>query len=325
MELDQTRRLDEWGMPMRRVQWGTIGSAFVRILLPAAIWGFASKLVYPLLALDFLPFISTKSLAIIANDQSQFLQNITTTIGLCFSILSGQTYYFMYQQQEAIYYALFEEVSEAKSLLEQMTLVCASRPYYRQAIRYMQQYVRDDLKSLNMPPAVLLSQRPVDDPLESIMLLTSVGVPGVVYETVRTLRQARSRRLGAIQRKFPSLGIFLLYAVAGCLLLTFPILGTGLASVDPDVLRPQSWLFAIMVFAVVLILSVITDLWRMDSGKLTRTREVLDVMVTGLEEELEARIEGRQFSAVQEDGMTRYARPDVAIDKVPIAEPEIAS
>ena len=39
-------------------------------------------------------------------------------------------------------------------------------------------------------------------------------------------------------------------------------------------------------------------------------------MVTGLEEELEARIEGRQFSAVQEDGMTRYARPDVAIDKV---------
>ena len=30
-----------------------------------------------------------------------------------------------------------------------------------------------------------------------------VGVPGVVYETVRTLRQARSRRLGAIQRKSP--------------------------------------------------------------------------------------------------------------------------
>ena len=49
------------------------------------------------------------------------------------------------------------------------------------------------------------------------------------------------------QLRFPSLGIFLLYAVAGCLLLTFPILGTGLASVDPDVLRPQSWLFAIMV------------------------------------------------------------------------------
>ena len=39
------------------------------------------------------------------------------------------------------------------------------------------------------------------------------------------------------QLRFPSLGIFLLYAVAGCLLLTFPILGTGLASVDPDVLR----------------------------------------------------------------------------------------
>ena len=35
------------------------------------------------------------------------------------------------------------EVSEAKSLLEQMTLVCSSRPYYIQAIRYMQEYVRN--------------------------------------------------------------------------------------------------------------------------------------------------------------------------------------
>jgi hypothetical protein len=306
--------------PRTQGRWRAVLPALQRVVLPAAIAALVAKLLYPLIALDLVPFLNKGTLAIIANDESQFVQNITTTIGLCFSILSGQTYYFMYQQQEAIYYALFDEVSEAKSLLEQMTLVCASRPYYRQAIRYMQDYVRSDLRALDVAPAVLLSQRPADDPLESIMLLTSVGVPGVVYETVRTLRQARSRRLGAIQRKFPSLGIYLLYAIAVCLLLTFPILGTGLTTVDAAVLGPQAWLFALMVFAVFLILLVITDLWKMDGGKLTRTREVLDTMVEGLEEELDDRLCGKQFSSVLlgETGEvgSLYARPDVSIDRI---------
>ena len=43
----------------------------------------------------------------------------------------------MYAQQEAIYFALYAEVSEAKSLLEQMALVCAGRPFYRDALRAM--------------------------------------------------------------------------------------------------------------------------------------------------------------------------------------------
>ena len=37
--------------------------------------------------------------------------------------------------------------------------------------------LEDDLKKLQADPAILLSTRPVDDPLESIMYLTSVGVP----------------------------------------------------------------------------------------------------------------------------------------------------
>ena len=46
-----------------------------------------------LLQIPQVPFLNKGTLAIIANDESQFVQNITTTIGLCFSILSGQTYY----------------------------------------------------------------------------------------------------------------------------------------------------------------------------------------------------------------------------------------
>ena len=62
------------------------------------------------------------------------------------------------------------------------------------------------------------------------MYMTSVGVPSVVYETVKNLRQARGMRLGAMQRKFPTLGIALLYLLAGVELLAFPLLGAGTAN-----------------------------------------------------------------------------------------------
>lgn len=78
-----------------------------------------------------------------------------------------------------------------------------------------------------VPPAELLSTRPMEDPLESIMYMTSVGVPSIVYETVKNLRQARGNRLGAMQRKFPFLGIGLLYLLALVELLAFPLLGAG--------------------------------------------------------------------------------------------------
>ena len=141
---------------------------------------------------------------------NDFIPNFLTVGGLLFSILAGNAYSSLYQQQEAIYFALFQEVSEAKSLLEQATLVCQGRPFYRLVLERMRWYVKNDLRRLDQPPADLLSSQPSEDPLEAIMYMTSVGVPSVVYETVRNLRQARGYRLGATQRKFPALGIVLL-------------------------------------------------------------------------------------------------------------------
>jgi len=80
-------------------------------------------------------------------------------------------------------------VSEAKSLLEQVSLVCAGRPFYKDVLLAIQRYVSQDLKRLDYSPATLLSNKPKDDPLETILYLTSVGVPSVVYDTVRSLRQ----------------------------------------------------------------------------------------------------------------------------------------
>ena len=115
----------------------------------------------------------------------------------------------MYQQQEAIYLALFDEVTTAKSLLEQVSLVSQGRQsLYERILACVQEYVENDLTKFNdIEPAVLLSSKPMDDPLEEILYLTSVGEPSLVYQTVRSLRQARASRLGALQRKLPQVHV----------------------------------------------------------------------------------------------------------------------
>eukprot|EP00434_Breviolum_minutum_P009956 symbB.v1.2.008776.t1/scaffold514.1/size193457/2 len=67
---------------------------------------------------------------------------------------------------EVLFHALFVEVSEAKSLLEQACLVCQGRPFYPKMLDSIRDYVSTDLKRLDAEPAELLSNRPMDDPLE---------------------------------------------------------------------------------------------------------------------------------------------------------------
>ena len=189
-------------------------------------------------------WLDANSIKFLSSDEIQFLPSFLTVISLLFSILAGSAYSSLYAQQEAIYFALYAEVSEAKSLLEQMALVCAGRPFYRDALRAMRAYVKQDLRRLDVAPADLMARPPNEDPLEAIMYLTSVGVPSVVYETVRDLRQARGRRLGAMQRKFPRLGIFLLYLLALLELAAFPLLGAGTTISAPStILLVQGALF----------------------------------------------------------------------------------
>mmetsp|Transcript_142648 Transcript_142648/g.273970 ORF Transcript_142648/g.273970 Transcript_142648/m.273970 type:complete len:438 (+) Transcript_142648:82-1395(+) len=227
------------------------------------------------------------SVKILLSDDTQYIQNFITVMGLLFSILAGNAYAALYEQQEEIYLALYEEVSEAKSLLEQTTLVCQNRPFYQEALLCIRRYIKNDLRRLSVTPADLLSSRPMEDPLESIMYMTSVGVPSIVYETVRSLRQARGNRLAAIQRKFPSLGIGLLYLLAFSLLLGFPMLGAAITNQEGTVAL-QAVLFACLCGSIELVLSIILELWR-STGGVFNVDEVLQQMVFGLEEELTVR------------------------------------
>lgn len=232
----------------------------------------------------------------------------------------------MYQQQEMVYYALFNEVTEAKSLLEQVALVSQGRSMYPRVLQAMSTYVQTDLKRLQADPAVLLSSRPMDDPLETIMYLvgaakgdcniicpftfndphplflcligkTSVGVPSTVYETVKSLRQARAQRLGALQRKLPSVHIVLLWILALIELVSFPLLGAGTQSIGGyKILTVEGCLFGVMTMGIVLTLRVVGELWR-PAGGAYNVDNVLKVMVRGLEQELDARMAGKTIKA----------------------------
>ena len=237
-------------------------------------------------------WLDASSIRFLSSDEIQFIPSFLTVISLLFSILAGNAFTVLYAQQETMYFALYAEVSEAKSLLEQMALVCAGRPFYKDALRAMKVYIKSDLRRLDVPPADLVARSPSQDPLESIMYLTSVGVPSVVYETVRDLRQARGYRLGAMQRKFPSLGIALLYVLAILELAAFPLLGAGTAVGAPQsIFNVQGALFGGLCGATTLVLRIIQELWRTSGGAFNVDVE-LTKMVRGLVEELDARATG---------------------------------
>lgn len=228
--------------------------------------------------------------------------------------------------EQALYYALFDEVTEAKSLLEQVALVSQGRTMYSTCLNSIARYVKDDLLggTLTLPPndastsmaagkktpstpsvtpSLILSARPADDPLEAILYLTSVGIPGQVYDTVRSLRQARARRLGALQRKVPVIHLIMLWILGLIMISSFPVLvGVGGAAaaggrlyteVFPwsgyKVFTLQGGLFGVATFAVVMTKMVLGELWRTKGGAYN-VDAVLRVMVRGLQHELDERM-----------------------------------
>lgn len=268
----------------------------LRVGIPSLFLSASANIAYPYVSIALANLINDSGVfAVVAQDASQYIQNVLTTSGLVFSILVGQTYYFMYQQQEAIYLALFEEVTTAKTLLEQVALVSQGRQaLYEKMLACIQEYVDSDLTKFNdVEPAVLISSRPVDDPLEEILYLTSVGEPSLVYQTVRSLRQARASRLGALQRKLPQIHMVLLWTLAGIVLFTFPLLGAGSQTIGGmGILNVQAWYLSFIVFGISLTMGVVNELRRPAETGAYNARTVLNLMVAGLQEELELRASG---------------------------------
>jgi len=270
------------------------------------------------------PLYTDSVITVLSNDLSQYIQNILTTCALLFGILVGQAYYFTYKEQERVYYALYVEVTEAKSLLEQIALLSYGRRSGRGGngndlcstlLTKMNEYVKYDLEVLSIRDPVdatisftkeytttttttddnrISKKTNNEDPLESILYATSVGLPGPIYDTVLSLRRARSERCGALQTKLPNVQMIVLRLLGLIVLITFPVCGSGSSSIAPNVLVLQSVLFGILAFGLTTVLGVVDELRNSTNGGAYGVDGVLSVMVRGLKEELDDRLRGER-------------------------------
>jgi len=232
-------------------------------------------------------FLSIPAVQILREDAANQVEDFCKVTQTIFAILAGSVTSSLYQQQVAIKLAFFREISVARSLLEQTTFVCWGRPWYQSALACLRDYVETDLCCFSEPPAQMVALKPKVDPLECIMYMTSVGVPGVVYDSIKSLRHARGDRLGALQRKYPVAAIVLLYFLAIIDLEPFMMLGAG-AIDNPGVLNIESLMFGFLTGMHVLLLRTIDELWQ-NSGGLFNVDKALQQMVAGLREELDFR------------------------------------
>mmetsp|Transcript_70464 Transcript_70464/g.210105 ORF Transcript_70464/g.210105 Transcript_70464/m.210105 type:complete len:416 (+) Transcript_70464:36-1283(+) len=290
-EADDVMLGEDAEMSLRRVVRASVAKTLMNVLVWSILAMVFSYVFYSSMQhLVWSVFTGMRNPVELCDVSLGYLGHFLAIMSLLFSILAGNSYTALYSQNEAIFTALFAEVSEAKALMEQIALVCSGRPFYRSALENIQRYVERDLKRLDQPPAVLVACKPRDDPLESILYLTSVGVPSAVYETVRTLRQRRGDRLGAVQRKLPPVQIALLYVLGALNLLSFLLLATG--SSQGQLCR---CLFALLVGAMMMTMRVIHELWTPVGGAYN-VDGVLTIMIRGLMDELQQRLQGRTFS-----------------------------
>ncbi len=293
------QKYDETTAPLaetlRSSEFAAAAATGAKALAPSVGLAILGTIAFGPLAVWLRSFINGEGLAVLANDEGQYFQNYVNAIDVMFSLLLVNTFAWLYNQQEQLYVSLFAEVSVAKALLEQIAYVRRGRPEYAaQLLENVRRYVDDDLTRLSAEPVTALlggSSTNYADPLEQVMWLTSVGSPGDVYETVRSLREARGQRLGALQRKLPA-AHFGLLAVLGVLVLAiFPLLAaaTGAAVAPEDgLLRVQAVLFGLMTFAIAVTLAVLYAFW-MPAGSAYNVDAVLEVMIDGLRAEIDER------------------------------------
>ncbi|KAJ1633371.1 hypothetical protein T492DRAFT_546902 [Pavlovales sp. CCMP2436] len=134
----------DWKEPevvRKRVRMQQTVATIRRVILPSIVCTVLGVLYFDNITAFVMRSLDAGGLVMVMQDESQFIQNFLTVIGLLFSILAGNAYSSLYTQQESIYFALFHEVSEAKSLLEQTTLVCQGRPFYPAVLAQFELYV----------------------------------------------------------------------------------------------------------------------------------------------------------------------------------------
>mmetsp|Transcript_57012 Transcript_57012/g.137828 ORF Transcript_57012/g.137828 Transcript_57012/m.137828 type:complete len:241 (-) Transcript_57012:45-767(-) len=231
---------------------------------------------------------------------TQYMQNAFTVATLLFSLLITDTLGFMFQRQENLHKAIYEEASEVRVLVEQVSLLGAARSDGQAAAALLDDvraHLEQDLRQLSRP-LLPPERRGGGDPLERLLFATSVGVPSSISSSARALRQARATRLASVRRRFP-LGHFVILSLFALLVLSFfLIVGAGLAGFEPEgqallpghLLWLLSPLFGLLVTTNILSALVLRELSDLGDG-IFGVQIVLRETLEGLLEELDHRRE----------------------------------
>jgi hypothetical protein len=104
--------------------------------------------------------------------------------------------------------------------------------------------------------------------------------------------------------------MILLWSLAAVVLSTFPLLGAGVQTLGGmGILNVQSIYLTFIVFGISLTMGVINEL-RKPAGGVYNVDAVLNVMVGGLEEELDGRLNGKYRSKIPTMGMDAVKRSE---------------
>jgi hypothetical protein len=87
--------------------------------------------------------------------------------------------------------------------------------------------------------------------------------------------------------------MFLLWSLVAIVLFTFPLLGAGVQTIGGmGILHVQAWYLGFIVFGIGLVMGVVNELRCPSEVGAYNARAVLNVMVAGLQEELDLRMQG---------------------------------
>ncbi|MGK3741113.1 MAG: hypothetical protein ACI8RD_005928 [Bacillariaceae sp.] len=99
---------DDFSKDIEKTKAYTNTVSLLRVGIPSFIFAASAKISHPYISLELANAINDSGVfAVVSQDASQYIQNILTTSGLTFSILVGQTYYFMYQVSTTISYTVY--------------------------------------------------------------------------------------------------------------------------------------------------------------------------------------------------------------------------
>jgi len=274
-------------------------------MVQASICGTLAGFLFCPLSEGLRSLIATPAQEVLKDDMTQFTQNAFALVLLVFGLLLGETLSMLLQRQDRLYCAIYQEVSEARSLVEQLVLLGGARQGKTVGTEWtsnsatllddMEAYLIQDLQQLG-EIRILVDRGPKPDPLESLLFATSVGVPSGVSSSVRAIRQARASRLAAAQRKFPAAHLLLLGVFGTCSLSIFLLLGAGLAGFEAfeaskpgHLLAILAPLFGLLVSVQALTAAVLRELSLPGGSKFFRAQDVVEESLAGLLADLRQR------------------------------------